>query len=358
MSNGSTSPVRAARPTLEIEGQREATLMSALQSLLIVESGDGLYRCEATFGNWGGGQRAGFQHFDRSKLEFGKAFAVKLGDATLFDGRISAITAVFPEGGPAQVGMCAEDRLQDLRMTRRTRSFDDKSVADVIRSIANDHGLQPQVDLSGETYKLLAQVNQSDLAFVRDLARREDAQVWVEGTNLKAAQRAQRSGATVELAWGGQLREFHASADLAHQRTKLVAAGWNAGDKEAAKHEATESAIQAELNGGTSGAQTLQSAFGERADTLAHALPTTGAEARVLAEASFRYLARRFVVGRGVAETKAELRVGAKVKLGSVGPLFEGEYTVTDVRHRFDARAGLRTEFLCDRPSIGRGGGR
>jgi phage protein D len=358
MPDGSNTAVSSARPSIEIEGQRDATLTSALLTLLIVESGDGLYRCEATFGNWGGAERPGFQHFDRSKLEFGKGFVVKLGDGLLFDGRISAITAAFPDGGPAQVGVCAEDRLQDLRMTRRTRTFDDASVGDVIRRVANDHGLQPQVDLSGETYKLLAQVNQSDLAFVRDLARREDAQVWVEGSNLKAAQRARRNGATVELAWGGQLREFHASADLAHQRTKLVAAGWNAGDKEAAKHEAGEAAIRAELNGGASGAQTLQSAFGERADTLAHALPTTGAEARVLAEASFRYLARRFVVGRGVAETKAELRVGAKVKLGSVGPLFEGEYTVTDVRHRFDARDGLRTEFLCDRPSIGQGGAR
>jgi len=356
MPDGSNSPVTGARPSIEIEGQRDATLTSALLALLIVESCDGLYRCEATFGNWGGAEHGGFQHFDRSKLEFGKSFAVKLADGALFDGRISAIAAAFPDGGPPQVGICAEDRLQDLRMTRRTRSFDDKSVADVIRSIAGDHGLQPQIDLSGGTYKLLAQVNQSDLAFVRDLARREDAQVWVERSSLKAAQRARRNGGTVELAWAGKLREFHVSADLAHQRTKLVAAGWNVGDKEAAKHEATETAIRAELKGGASGAQTLQSAFGERADTLAHGLPTTGAEARVLAEASFRHLARRFVVGRGVAETTPDLRVGAKVKLDGIGPLFEGEYTVTGVRHRFDAKTGLRTEFQCDRPSIGRAG--
>ena len=356
MANGTTSQVSGARPSIEIEGQRDATLTSALQMLLIVESSDGLYRCEATFGNWGGPEHAGYQHFDRTSLEFGKRLSVKIGSgAALFDGRISAITAAFPEGGAPQVGICAEDRLQDLRMTRRTRSFDQVSAADVIRRIANDHGLQPQVTLSGQTYKLLAQVNQSDLAFIRDLARKEDAQVWVEGSDLKAAQRPQRaSGAAIQLAWAGSLREFQVSADLAHQRTKLVASGWNVGDKEAAKHEATSAAINSELNGGTSGAQTLQSAFGDRADTLAHALPTTGAEARALAEACFRNMARRFVVGRGVAETSSDLRVGAKVKLGSLGPLFEGEYTVTDVRHRFDGKDGMRTEFLCDRPSIGR----
>ncbi len=355
MPEASITPFRGARPSIAIEGQRDATLTSALLSLLVVEASDGLYRCEAVFGNWGGPERAGFQHFDRRQLEFSKGFSVKLGDSLLFDGRVSAITADYPDGGPPRVGVCAEDRLQDLRMTRRTRSFADASAADVIRRIANEHGLQPQIELGGGTYKLLAQVNLSDLAFVRDLARREDAQVWVEGGALKAVQRARRNGATLELGWAGELREFHVSADLANQRTKLVAAGWNVGDKEAAKYEATDAAVQGEVNGGASGAQTLKRAFGERADTLAHALPTTGAEARVLAESSFRHMARRFVVGHGVATTSADLRVGAKLKLGSLGPLFEGEYTVTDVRHRFDSRAGLRTEFLCDRPWIGQG---
>ena len=55
----------------------------------------------------------------------------------------------------------------------------------------------------------------------------------------------------------------------------------------------------------------------------------------------------------GVAETKAELRVGAKVRIKGIGPLFEGEYMVTDAQIRFDAQLGLRTEFVCDRPAIG-----
>jgi phage protein D len=323
-------------------------------SLQIVDSADGLARCEATFGNWGGAERAGFQHFGRDQLEFGKALKITLGDATLHEGRISALTANFPDGGPPRIGVCSEDRLQDLRMTRRTRTFADASLADVLQRLASDHGLQPQVDVSGETYKLLAQVNQSDLAFARDLARREDVQLWVDGTHLKAANRAQRQGATLELAWAGELREFAVGADLAHQRTKLVGTGWNVADKKAAQHEADEAAIRAELNGGDSGAGTLQSAFGARTDTLAHGVPGSDTQARALAEASFRHLARRFVVGRGVAETKPELRVGTKVKIKGVGPLFEGEYTVTDVSIRYDMEAGLRTEFVCDRPSIGR----
>src|SRR5687768_5551297 len=110
MGSATSPAVQGARPSVEIDGQREATLTSALLTLLIVDSADGLARCEAMFGNWGGAEHGGFQHFGRETLEFGKSFKVTLGDEGLFEGRITAIKAAFPDGGPPQVGICAEDR--------------------------------------------------------------------------------------------------------------------------------------------------------------------------------------------------------------------------------------------------------
>lgn len=354
MGDTATLPLKSSRPSVEIDGRRQAGLSSSLMAMQISETEAGLACCDLEFGNWGGPDKPGFQHFGRDLLEFGKPLTIKLGEAKLFEGRISAISAGFPDGGPPKIGVSAEDRLQDLRMTRRSRAFADASLADVARSIAGDHGLQAQIDLSGESHKLLAQVNQSDLAFLRDLARREDAQIWVEGSQLKAMQRARRNGPSLELSWAGPLREFEVRADLAHQRTQLIGAGWSVSDKRTAKHEADEAAIRAELGGHDSGAQTLQRAFGKRADTLAHAAPLSDGEARALAEASFRHMARRFVVGHGVAETRDSLRVGTRLSIKGVGPLFEGDYTVTEVQIRFDPALGLRTEFWCDRPAIGR----
>jgi phage protein D len=354
MPDGSL-PFQDARPSLEIAGQREATLTGSLLTLDIVDTVDGLACCEALFGNWGGSQSAGFQHFDRKTLEFGKPITIRLGPDALFDGRISAISAYYPDGGPPQIGICAEDRLQDLRMARRTRCFADVTLADVAQTIAGEHGLTAQTDLSGPHYKVVAQANQSDLALLRDLARREDAQVWAEGTVLKLAMRSRRPGSTVDLAWAGTLREFNVTADLAHQRTALTASGWNVADKKAAVFEADEAAIQPELRDGTSGPATLHTAFGDRKDTLAHGVPFDAAQAQALAEASMRHLARRFVTGHGVAQTQAGFRVGAKLKLSGLGPLFSGEHTATSVHHRFDLHMGLRTAFSCDRPSIGAG---
>src|SRR5688500_2782918 len=103
MSNGSNLPVKGARPSVSIDGQTDATLTSAMLSLLIIDTADGLARCEVTFGNWGGAGSAGFQHFGRDKLEFGKALGISLAAGSLFEGRITAITATYPDGGPLKV---------------------------------------------------------------------------------------------------------------------------------------------------------------------------------------------------------------------------------------------------------------
>ena len=47
------------------------------------------------------------------------------------------------------------------------------------------------------------------------------------------------------------------------------------------------------------------------------------------------------------------LHVGKRVTLGGLGPLFSGKYGVVEVSHRFDAH-GLRTEFVVERPWLGR----
>ena len=351
-SNVTPLPLRPARPTIEVDGKRADKLESALLSMEVADSVEGIARAELTFGNWGGGDTPGFQLFDRKTIDFGLPVKLKLGDDVLFQGRIGAIVADFPDGAPPTIGVLAEDRLQDLRMTRRTRTFEQKAMGDVARTIASDHGLTPKIDFAGATVAVTAQVNQSDLALLYDLARREDAVVWLEDRDLHIAKL--RPATRVALRWAGALREFHVEADLAGQRTALVAAGWNVADKEVASSRASDTAITGELGQDDGGAAILKSAFGERVDTMAHAVPRDGAEAKALAEASFRHLARTFVTGEGVAEANAAIRVGATLALTGLGKLFEGDYRATAVLHRFDQAGGLRSEFRCERAGIGK----
>ena len=355
MPDGSSTGLFWPRPALHVDGQERPVLAAALLGLTISESASGLYRCEALFGNWNPAASAdGFVYFNRQLLDFGKSFQVRFNDTPLFDGRIMALEGRFPQGTPPQIVVLADDRLQDLRMTRRTRSFAQMSDADVFRQIAADHGLGAQIDVTGPTHEALTQVNQSDLAFLRERARGLNAELWVDGSTLHVQPRTRRAASAFELTLGSRLREFSVTADLAGQRTSLLAHGWDVAAKSTLRAEATRSAISGELNGDDSGASILASALGNRVESIAHTLPLSSTEASAHAEAMFRAGARRFVVGRGVAETDARLRVGAQLDLKGLGALFSGKYYVSQVRHVFDGMSGIRTEFTGERPGIGR----
>jgi uncharacterized protein len=347
--------VRAARPMIRVATRDCAALAQGLTSLSISEAVNNIARCEASFGNWGTtGGGVGFLYFNRSLLDFGKPFAVKLDNDVLFDGRVTGLEAQYPSGRPPRLTVLVEDRLQDLRMTRRTRCFTNVSDADVMRRIAGEHSLTADIDLPGPRYKVLAQVNQSDLAFLVDRARASGAELWAEGKTLHAKPRSRRGHSPLVLTYQRGLREFTVLADLANQRSKVTVGGWDVSAKSPLKGEADDAVVQGELNGGQSGPSILKTAFGNRSECVAHAVPLASDEARGIAETTMRDMARRFVVGRGIAETDARLRVGRTVELKGLGPLFEGTYFIVASSVLFDATNGLRTEFVVERPGLGR----
>lgn len=347
-----SQPLASSRPAIEIDGQPQPRLEAALIGYELTDTIDAIARAEITFGNWGGEDQPGFQHFDRRVIEFGKTLAVKKGDAKLFEGRITAIAAEFPEGAPPRIGVLAEDRLQDLRMTRRTRCFAQQSLADIARAIARDHGLSARVNVAAPSVPLLAQLNQSDLAFLTDAARRYDADVHVEDRALIVA--AAREFPAARLAWAGTLRAFSVVADLANQRSAVVASGWDVARKQAISHRAEKSAAAHEIGQDDSGADILTRALGDRVETLAHGVPANEGEARQIAEAAYRHIARNFVTGEGVCETSALVRAGARLELSGLGPLFDGAYRALSVTHLFDPEHGARSEFRCNRAGLGR----
>lgn len=354
-ASATASGIRIARPSIFVGGTEDTGLSQGLLSLSIHEDVQGLYRTEARFGNWGPKNNAtDFLYFDRQKLDFGTQFQVKIEQDVIANGRISAIEGAFPEGQPPEIAILVEDRFQDLRMTRRTRTFENATDSGVMTSIANDHGLQPNINLSGPTYKVLVQVNQSDLSFLRERARAVEAELWMDDTKLYAQPRSARTAAPIKMAYGGDLIGFTALADLAGQRTSVSATGWDVAAKSGLSFQATDSVISGEVNGDASGISILQSAFGDRKENLAHAVPLNSQEAQAVAESYMKMSARRFVVGRGSALGNAALRVGVTVELSALGPLFNGKYYISEVHHSFDGATGFRTHFTVERPGIGK----
>lgn len=355
-------PLQAATiPEIKVDGQACAELARDLVLLQIDEDIDGLKRLAATFvaiGPREGARDEQLNYLDGRVLDFGKELHVAMGPSTareeMFSGKLSALELSMDQGRAAEVNCLAEDKLMDLRMTRRFKTYEDVSDADLAQQIASQHGLSAATDVSGPTFALVQQWNQSDLAFLRERARRLAADVWIADDKLHMATRDQRNGNAVTLIQGGNLMRVHLAADLAHQRSKVVIGGFDDANQQSIDEEADSTAVAAEVPGGTHGIEVLERAFAARVSYRVRDIPLNDREATALARAALLGRARRFVTACGVADGNTAIKVGTRLRLERVSPLFEGDgYYVTRVRHQFDLHAGYRTHFEAERPWIG-----
>src|SRR5688500_11921051 len=173
---GAAPAFHSARPRVLVDGREDTLLAARVRAMLVEETTAGLYRCELTLDAGGDRDAAiGSLFLDGASVDFGRTLRVEIGSGesagAVFEGRVTGIEGRFMQPRAPEVLVLAEDRLQDLRMTRRTRAFEQVSDAELFRRVAADHGLRAEVDVDGPTYRVVAQVNQSDLAFLRDRAR-------------------------------------------------------------------------------------------------------------------------------------------------------------------------------------------
>lgn len=355
--------VTSTAPVFEIEDQVKGELARDLLRLEVSETTAGLKTLSARFmaqGPTPGSEEEGQLYLDGAILDFGKKLDVSLGPGpearTIFEGYISGLEAIFKEGAEPQVVVYAEDKLMSLRMTRRMKTYKQMTDADIAQAIANEHSLQAQVDADGPTYDVVHQWNMSDLAFLRERARKIQAEIWFGDNALNFKTRDKRTGTELTLVQGNELIELQARADLAHQRTKVKVSGYDATQREKVDEEAGSDAIQAEVSGGRTGPSVLEQAFGERISYLVREAPLTTAEARDWAHAEMLRRSRGFVTAIGMTRGSPDMIVGSKLTFERAGHPFDGAgYYATSVRHTYDLKNGHRTHFVAERATIQEG---
>jgi phage protein D len=350
----------ATAPVFQVDGEVKGELARDLLWLEIEEDTGGMKRLSARFlaqGPLPGANSEGLLYLDGRILDFGKRLDVSIGPAqvarTVFKGQVSAIEAQFHETSEPEVMVFAEDKLMQLRMTRRMKTYENMSDADIASDIANQHGLAAEVDADGPSYDIVQQWNQSDLAFLRERARLIQAEVWLEEDTLHFKTRDRRNATELTLVQGNHILSMSARADLAHQRTKVKVSGFDAQARDRIDEEAGEDAIQAEISGGRNGPAVLAQAFGERVSYRVREAPLASAEARDWARGEMLRRARSFVTVQGVTRGSPDMMVGSRLRLERVGPPFEGGgYTVTRLCHTYDLSQGHRTRFEAQRATI------
>ena len=291
-----------------------------------------------------------------SPLQLGRDIEVYLGaedqPREVFRGTVSALEWRFEPASAPELVVLAEDLLQRARMARRSKTYPDRTPAEVVREIAAGLGLQPVLTGLEAPRGTWAQLNESDLSFLRRLLARLDADLQVVGRELHVAPRGEvrRGALTLDLA--DKLIGARVVADLAGQATQVTVRGWNPASGQAV---AATAASGAHLGPGRgrSGPALLREALGERPEHLAHVAVSTQEEADAVAQAAFDLRARRFLRVDGKAVGEAQLRVGTHLTLAGLEPRLDNTYYVVHARHAWDRVRGYFTEFGAECAYVG-----
>ena len=264
----------------------------------------------------------------------------------MFKGRITAVTAQFPESGPPVVDVQGADDLHKLTRGTAYRPFE-QADSDIVRQIASQiGGLRVDVDETPRRTSPRVQMHRSDYDFLQDLAALDSYAVWVEDGTLFFKRARPTREQRLALEWGRTLQSFTPRISTAGLVKKVVVKGYDPIQKQGftGQAEAPSQLRRPPFGLSASGLLAVESGSGGRSERVIDGVAVASKlEADEHAEAILNQIWQGAVTGSGTSPGHPEMRVGTILALSGIGR-FSNDYVVTRVTHSV-GEGGYQTSF-------------
>jgi phage protein D/phage baseplate assembly protein gpV len=268
----------------------------------------------------------------------------------LLDGEVTALEKEFDGTGTFTV-VRGLDKSHRLTRGRRVVSYQQMTVSDVVRKVAQNAGLQVgQIDPTTAVHKQFSQGNLTDWAFLKRLAadvgagiaivdgklefRRPKPSDSAPGTTTSATDNA------MVLELGRNVLRMRAMVTSAEQVPTVEVRGWDPTAKRAVIGKAPAKTVSADIGAKPT---ELASSFGAQPLVATDSPYITQNEVNDAAKALAEQVASGFAELEVMLRGNPKVRAGTAVTLNGTGKPFEGKYTVSASRHVFDPETGYTT---------------
>ena len=283
--------------------------------------------------------------------------SVQTGDAqspqALFVGEITALEASYDSAGTFTV-IRGYDPAHRLFRGRTTHTYTQVTADDVARKIAKRAGLDVgQIASTSTVFDHLSQAGTTDWEFLDQLARDIGYEITVRDGKFsfappKSAATAPSGSAPVGgdplvLHQGTDLLRFRAVLTSAQQVSKVHVRGWDVASKKALVGTAPAATTSADLP--TTTPVKLAAAFGSPEYVATEVPYRSQSEVDAAAKALADQIAGSFAEVDALARGNPKLVAGQAIAVDNLGEPFDGKYTITSSRHRFDPGTGYTTSF-------------
>lgn len=254
-----------------------------------------------------------------------------------FKGQALSVLGIFAVDGIGGTGphqsmritATAADMKKDVR-SPRTRAWENKSLRDIVATIAGEAGLKPVVgqSVAGITWPFLAQTAESDLNFLTRIAATLDATAKPAGGALIVQRRGEGKTAAGDVLTAPVIT-----------RAQMIGWTWELEGREVYK------SVECEWSDTAAGAvRKVTRGSGTPLRKLRHVYASE-AEATRAADAAFTGAARAAMkITVRLPGFQPDLLAGAAVQIAGLRPELSGEWHLTKVTHSY-GRSGLTTDF-------------
>lgn len=237
---------------------------------------------------------------------------------------------------------------------RHTVSYTQATASDAAKQVAQRAGIGAgTVQSSGTVFDHLGQCGQTDWEFLDGIARRIGYEVTVRDNKLdfgppKPAQTAPTDNSPTNtnplvLKLGSDILRFRSVVTSAEQVGNVEVRGWDIAQKK--KIVSTAAAATKSIDLPTATPAAMAQPFGNPKYVASDVAYRTQPEADTAAAALVEEIGSSFAEIDAVARGNPKLRPDVPISIDNAGKPFDGKYTITTARHRYDPTTGYTTAF-------------
>jgi len=307
-----------------------------VQQIVFEDHVDMVGMLTARIGGGEGQPKWNFNIGDEVKLKLGS------GSKEIFAGEVISVEPGFEVGGISSITVRALDKLHRLGRGRKTRHWEEMKDSDVASEVGKESGLSVDADSTPDTHAYILQRNESNIAFIKRLAARNNFVVRVTDGKLEF-KKASFNSQSVKVEMGANLRSLRLSFNTTDLVQKVVVRGW---DVKAKKEIVGQAAVGdvTKIGGGDVGAQ-MAGKFGDSTAYITDVPVSSQAQANSVAKAEMERLARQFCKGSCVIAGDDKALAGSSLELSGLPKGQNGAFFVIASRHVISKRSGYTTEM-------------
>jgi phage protein D len=268
----------------------------------------------------------------------------------ILTGLITEITTDFRSGSTPELSISGYDDLYRLMIGTHSRPWEDVPDSVAVEDVARRRRITTDVRPTTPTKPRIDQNNETDLAFVGRLAKRNHATFYQRGGKLYFGPE-NLGREDVALEWGQGLVSFSPEANLATQVGEVRLHAWSAESGEPIVGTARRGQESGRDTRSSSGGELVVTALAEEPMLSRRAALHTQAEADSRAKAVLEERAEGFVTGSGESIGLPELVPDTNVALTGLGRGFTKTYYLSEATHIVDG-SGYRTSFKVRKPTV------